>query len=60
MKLDCTRCKTTFRIPEPLVRPLYTECPNCLAQGVVREKQRPQDAMEGSIRRIKYGKGFHV
>lgn len=60
MKLGCTRCNTTFRIPEPLVRPLYTECPNCHAKGVLRQNQRPQDAMEVPIRCTKCGQGFHV
>ena len=60
MKLGCTRCNTTFRIPEPLVRPLFTECPNCHAKGVLRENQRPQDAMEVPIRCLKCGQGFHV
>lgn len=60
MKIGCTRCHTTFRVPEPLVRPLFTECPNCHAQGVLRENQRPQDAMEVPVRCAKCGSGFHV
>jgi predicted RNA-binding Zn-ribbon protein involved in translation (DUF1610 family) len=60
VKLGCTRCHTTFRIPEPLVRPLFAECPNCHAKGVLSEKQRPQDALEVPIRCVHCGEGFHV
>jgi Zn finger protein HypA/HybF involved in hydrogenase expression len=60
MKLGCTRCNTTFRIPEPLVRPLFTQCPNCGSQGVLRENQRPQDAVEVPLRCARCGSGYHV
>lgn len=60
MKLGCTRCHTTFRIPEPLVRPLYTRCPNCGAAGIVRENQRAEEATEVPLQCAQCGNAFQV
>ena len=46
VKLGCKNCDTSFLVPDPMVRPLYAECPSCHAKGVLKENQRPKEAEE--------------
>jgi Zn finger protein HypA/HybF involved in hydrogenase expression len=60
IKLGCTRCNTAFTVPEPLVRPLYTNCPNCKAVGVLGQKARAVEAEEAQMQCPNCSHAFHV
>lgn len=60
VKLGCRACGTSFLVPDPLVRPLHSECPNCGAAGVLKEDERPKEAEETELQCYSCGHVFHI
>lgn len=60
VKIGCTNCHTTFLVPEPLVRPLWAQCPTCEKVGVLKEDQMPVDAEEVEITCHSCDHAYHV
>lgn len=60
VKIGCTNCHTTFLVPEPLVRPLWAQCPSCEKVGVLKEDQMPVDAEEVEITCTQCDHAYHV
>lgn len=60
VKIGCTNCHTTFVIPEPLVRPLWAQCPTCEKVGVLKEGELPVEAEEVEIACSECSHAYHV